>query len=103
MVPVTPEDLSSISDAKSFAERMQQASDDAQSSGSSRLALDLGQVSRIRSAGLNGLIAVNSNARCDGLRVVLLNVQEGVREVFSLTRLERMFEFEESPVAGNPA
>jgi len=63
-----------------------------------QLNLDLGQVERISSAGLNELIGINSAARSRGIRLVLLDVQESVREVFVLTRLERMFEFASSGV-----
>ena len=63
------------------------------SQNSLRLNLDLRQVDRITSAGLNELIGINSLARSRGIRLVLLDVQESVREIFALTRLERMFEF----------
>lgn len=102
LVTVTPEDFATARDLQIFAERIQQAIDDARSNGSNRLALDLAELEQIRSVGLNGLIAANSNGRCVGLSVVLLNVQAKVREVFSLTRLERMFEFEERSTPGNP-
>jgi len=63
-------------------------------SGSSiQLNLDLKRVERITSAGLNELIGINSLARSRGIRLVLLDVQKSVREIFELTRLERMFEF----------
>jgi anti-anti-sigma factor len=57
------------------------------------LYLDLKQVERITSAGLNELIGINSLARSRGIRLILLDAQESVREIFALTRLERMFEF----------
>jgi anti-anti-sigma factor len=59
-----------------------------------QLHLDLKSVKGITSAGLNELIGINSQARNRGIRLVLLDVQESVREIFSLTRLERMFEFD---------
>ena len=59
-----------------------------------RLNLDLQRVERISSAGLNELIGINSLARSRGVRLVLLDVQDSVREIFALTRLERMFEFD---------
>jgi anti-anti-sigma factor len=59
----------------------------------SRLNLDFGNIDRISSAGLNELIGINSRARSHGIRLVLLDVQESVRDVFTHTRLERMFEF----------
>jgi anti-anti-sigma factor len=57
------------------------------------LYLDLKQVERITSAGLNELIGINSLARSRGIRLILLDAQDSVREIFALTRLERMFEF----------
>ncbi|MGB7328520.1 MAG: STAS domain-containing protein [Rubripirellula sp.] len=57
------------------------------------IVLDFRGIDRIGSAGLNGLIGIKSKARSHGVRVVLSNVQESVRDVFALTRLERMFEF----------
>lgn len=64
------------------------------SGGTVRLNLDLKRVERISSDGLNELIGINSLARSRGVRLVLLDVQEAVRGIFALTRLERMFEFE---------
>ncbi|TWU59028.1 STAS domain protein [Rubripirellula tenax] len=55
--------------------------------------LDFREIDRIGSAGLNGLIGINSKARSHGVRLILSNVQESVLDVFALTRLERMFEF----------
>ena len=59
------------------------------------LTLDFGLVSWLSSVGLNELISINRQARTRGVRLVLANVQEPVRKVFALTRLERMFELSE--------
>ena len=56
------------------------------------LNLDLEQIDWLSSVALNHLIGINRSARDRGIRLVLTNVQESVREVFALTRLERMFE-----------
>jgi anti-anti-sigma factor len=67
------------------------------------LNLDLEQVDRLSSSAVNHLIGVNRRARSCGIRLVLINVQQSVREVFALTRLERMFELSTSefnPTAG---
>ncbi|WP_197231106.1 STAS domain-containing protein [Novipirellula artificiosorum] len=56
------------------------------------LNLDLAEVSWVSSVGLNELIEINLHAKKSGVRLVLTNVQSVVREVFMLTRLERMFE-----------
>ena len=55
--------------------------------------LDFTNVDRITSAGLNELIGINSHARNHGIRLELVDVQQAVRDVFELTRLERMFKF----------
>lgn len=57
------------------------------------LKLDFTHVDRINTAALNELIRLNSEARNRGIRFELLDVQQTVRNVFELTRLERMFEF----------
>lgn len=56
------------------------------------LNLDLEKVDWLSSVALNHLIGINRSARDRGIRLVLTNVQQSVREVFALTRLERMFE-----------
>lgn len=57
------------------------------------LNVDLTNIGRINSAGLNELISINSQCRSLGVRLVLIDVRDSVREIFALTRLERMFEF----------
>ena len=60
------------------------------------LHLDFKDVDRITSVGLNQLIGINNQARNCGMRLVLLDVQESVRDIFAMTRLERLFEFASS-------
>lgn len=62
--------------------------------GDSRLILDFKDVTMISSAALNVLIRLNRETRDRGIRLVLMDVHDGVREVFAVTRLERMFEFD---------
>ena len=57
------------------------------------LKLDFTHVDRINSTALAQLIRLNSEARNRGIRFELLDVQQTVRNVFELTRLERMFAF----------
>jgi anti-anti-sigma factor len=57
------------------------------------LNLDFSHIDRISSAGLNELIGINSQARSHGVRMVLVNVPKPIREIFAMTRLERLFEF----------
>ena len=57
------------------------------------LFVDMSEIARITSEGLNELISLNSEARSRGVFIQLLDVCPTVRDVFKLTRLERMFEF----------
>jgi len=57
------------------------------------LFIDMSDIERITSEGLNELIGLNSEARGSGVSIQLLEVCPAVRDVFKLTRLERMFEF----------
>lgn len=61
-----------------------------------QLNIDFKEISRLNSAGLNGLIGMNTSARNHGVRLVLVDVQDSIRDVFVVTRLERMFEFSNS-------
>ena len=63
------------------------------------LNLDFQEIDWLSSVGLNQLIGINSKARANGVRLVLTNVQENVRKVFRLTRLERMFDLAEMAAA----
>ncbi len=60
------------------------------------LNLDFKNINWISSVGLNELIGINSLARSHGIRVVLVDVPQSVRDIFAITRLERMFEFSKS-------
>lgn len=66
------------------------------------IVIDFREIDRIGSAGLNSLIWMRSQSRNNGVRLVLANVQQSVRDVFVLTRLERMFEFRSSELAVAP-
>ncbi len=88
------EHLNQMGAGRQLSSHLEELSAIAPGSGSSvQLNLDLKRVEKITSAGLNELIGINSLARSRGIRLVLLDVQESVREIFALTRLERMFEF----------
>ncbi|MEM6688396.1 MAG: STAS domain-containing protein [Planctomycetota bacterium] len=63
------------------------------------LRVDLSGIDRIDSEGLNELIRTQSRLRARGVQLRLTGVGETVREVFRLTRLERVFEFEVSSEA----
>lgn len=63
------------------------------------LRVDLSSIDRIDSEGLNELIRTQSRLRARGVQLRLTGVGSTVREVFRLTRLERVFEFEMSSEA----
>jgi anti-anti-sigma factor len=62
----------------------------------SLLVVDLGQVGQISSECLNQLINVNCYARSTGVKLVLANLCQPLREVFRITRLDRLFEIADS-------
>lgn len=68
-------------------------SNEVEPSEESHLRIDFQEIEQLNSLWLNALIGINSQARNRGIRVVLLNVQDSVRDIFAVTRLERMFEF----------
>ncbi|QDV42935.1 STAS domain protein [Stieleria neptunia] len=59
--------------------------------------VDLGQVTWISSAGLNELIRLQAQSRASGIHLRLRSLNEAVRDVFRITRLERIFEFDGNP------
>ena len=61
--------------------------------------LDFQWIEKITSIGLNELIKINTEARRRGVRIILGNVSKTIREIFALTRLERLFEFEAARIS----
>jgi len=59
--------------------------------GEHRLVLNLGSVDFIDSSGLGALVSVLKNIGPEG-RIKLFAVNEGVRSIFELTRLDRVFD-----------
>ncbi len=59
--------------------------------GEHRLVLNLGGVDFIDSSGLGALVSVLKNIGPGG-RIKLFAVKDGVRSIFELTRLDRMFD-----------
>ena len=66
---------------------------DANNVSNASLSIDMSEINMLGSVGLNELINVNRQARLRGVELVLANVQDPVRDIFALTRLERMFQF----------
>ena len=96
-IPLLQDHLNQVGAGREISTQLKElAAVNSSSRSSIQLNLDLKQVERITIAGLNELIGINSLARSSGIRLVLLDVQESVREIFALTRLERMFEFRNS-------
>jgi anti-sigma B factor antagonist len=62
----------------------------------SLLVVDLQQVGQISSECLNQLINVNCYARSNGVKLILANLCQPLREVFRITRLDRLFEITDS-------
>lgn len=58
------------------------------------LEIDMSQISFLSSVGLNELININRQAKIRCVEIVLADVQDQVRDIFALTRLERMFKFQ---------
>lgn len=100
MVSFSPEHINHIETARQIAWQLTEliSNDKLVDDDQDCLNLDFKKIDRISSAGLNELISINSQARTQGVRVVLVDVQQSVRDVFALTRLERMFEFCSSKV-----
>ena len=61
------------------------------------LVLDMSDVDWISSAGLNELIQMQTQSRASGITFRLRSTCETVREVFRITRLERIFQFDSAP------
>ncbi|MGB7345137.1 MAG: STAS domain-containing protein [Pirellulaceae bacterium] len=55
------------------------------------LEIDFGYVQAISSATLSGLIQIHREARVLGVSLELVNMIDPVREIFKLTRLDRLF------------
>ena len=71
---------------------LQQAAYDVDHSTEVRVVVDLATVDRVCTEDLNRLIRLNARARQEGRRLILDNVQEPVWQVFTVTRLSRLFE-----------
>lgn len=59
-----------------------------------KLIIDLSGSSRINSAGIGNLVALNADANTNSSRVVLCGLQPFVSTVIGITKLDRYFEIE---------
>ena len=64
--------------------------------GDRRLEIDMSVIDFLSSVGLNELININRQAKIRGIEIVLVGAQDQVRDIFVLTRLERMFKFQDA-------
>ncbi len=62
------------------------------------IVLDMAETPVISSGFVNELIRVNLRMRMSGRRLLLINVQPTICEVFKLLRLDRTFDFEPIPI-----
>jgi len=62
-----------------------------------RVEVDFANVATVSSASLGGLIQVNREARGLEVPLVLVNVCESVRDILTITRLDRMFLVADAP------
>jgi anti-anti-sigma factor len=97
-ISFSPTHLDNVDSTRKIADHVSELlnSDRSETNQHSHLNLDFKNIDRLSSAWLNELIGINSEARNRGIRVVLLDVQQSVRDVFEVTRLERLFEFSSS-------
>lgn len=86
--------------AQETSDQLQSALD-ACPAGTQAVHLDLGDVRAIASVALNHLIGFHTKARGQGIHVAITDVQPAVREVFEITRLDRVFRVasEDDPAA----
>ena len=61
------------------------------------LTIDLHEIDWLGSMALNQLISIQTLSRKTGIPIRVMNVSDSAREIFKLTRLERMFDV--TPVA----
>ncbi len=100
IVRFATDDINQTGKARSIAAEITQLIEDFYGDESSadsvedrELSIDMSEISFMASVGLNELINLNRKARGQGVGLILSNVQDSVREVFALTRLERSFRF----------
>lgn len=97
---LSPDQLSCVETMRQIAWHLSDFLNEEETSPSNpcRLNLNFKHIEHLNSEGLNELIGINQQARNHGVQLVLMDVQEPIRQVFKLTRLERMFEFSSLPV-----
>jgi anti-sigma B factor antagonist len=98
-VSLSPSQLNNLESARQTKRYLTELlSSRSMQSSEARLNLCFKAIHHLNSTGLNQLIGINAQARLHGVQLVLVDVQESIRQVFAVTRLERMFEFSSSHV-----
>ncbi|KAA5540012.1 STAS domain-containing protein [Roseiconus nitratireducens] len=82
-------------EARKLTARIDKAIEGRHSSPLTDLVVDLTNVSWISSAGLNALIRIRRCSTASGVSMHLSSINETVRDVFRITRLERIFLLDE--------
>lgn len=88
LVPIDRDQINQVGAASNLTRVVDELSEGGKAE---TLSLDLAEVEKLGSIGLNHLIQINRHARMRGLTVELKNVRPFVNEVLELTRLERLF------------
>lgn len=81
-----------LSHASETREVMLRVAESLDAGGVDVIELDLSAMRMITSQTLNELIKLNTRAKSCGVRLVLTNLADNLRDIFAITRLERMFE-----------
>jgi len=68
----------------------------AEDSGDDRVRLDFSNVAYMSSAVIETLVRAQNAASLSGIALVIVNASPTVREVFTITRLGKQFEFEDA-------
>jgi anti-anti-sigma factor len=80
--------------AREFSAEVAAAIEQPESPELTDVVVDLGEVTWISSAGLDALIGLRVSSRASGVSLRLRSIHETVLDVFRLTRLERVFDFD---------
>lgn len=103
LVSFRTEDINRASTARRIATEIEDLLADARLGPDQNLEVDLRGTTWLSTTALNQLIWVQRKARRREVSLVLLNVQSRVRNVFAMTRLERLFSFGQSRENAVPA
>lgn len=103
VIPV-PSSMNRLKPARKLTEAISEAMDQPRPDLITDLVVDLEQVASISSVGLNELIQIQKRSRASGIVMRLRSLNDNLRDVFHITRLERIFQFDSggSPSESEP-